>query len=139
MRTLSLLVAGLLIAGCSAGLEEQRQPVVGAEQRQGVPIEVENGSGSTLRVYVISGNNEWLLGRVEPLRTSTFALPEGMSGTMSLAARVSTGPRDEQHVSEGFSVTSGQRVSWQLRAPLGTTLPRISNIYIFGCHDDPAC
>ncbi len=137
---LSLIVAGLLVVGCGAGIQQQRQPVVGADpQRDGVPIEVENGSAATLRVYVVTGNNEWLLGRVEPLRTATFNLPEGMSGTMSLSARISTGSRDDEHVSEGFSVTNGQRVSWQLRAPLGTTLPRISNIYIFGCHDDPAC
>ncbi len=62
-----------------------------------------------------------------------------MSGTLALAARLGGGSRDEQHVSEGFNVVSGQRVTWQLHSPLGTTVPRISNIYIFGCQDDTTC
>jgi hypothetical protein len=137
MRYLNLLIIGLLVGGCGTGLQ-QRQPVVGAEERQGVPIEVNNGSGATLRVYLLSGNNEMLLGRVEPLRTTTFTLPEGITGSLALAARLGAA-RDEQHVSEGFNLVSGQRVSWHLHSPLGTTVPRISNIYIFGCQDDQDC
>src|SRR5690606_28834472 len=121
------LLAGLLLVGCGTGLQQQRQPVFGVgQQREGLQVEVENGSATTLRVYVVSGSNEWLLGRVEPLRTMKFNLPEGMSGTMSLAARLTADARDEEHRSESFSVSAGQRVSWQLRAPIGTTLPRIS-------------
>jgi hypothetical protein len=127
----------MLVVGCAG---KRDGPDVGQNPSDRVPVEVQNGSSITLSVYVLVGNTEWLLGRVDPLRTTTMNLPGGVSGTVALAVRPSGSRQSgEQHVSERFAIATGQRVSWQLRAPVGTALPRISNISIFTCSANSGC
>lgn len=130
-----LLLAAL--AGC--GAVDPSGPVVGpTPSDQGLPVSVENGSPANLRVFVVKGGGEILLGRVRPLRTGTFTLPLGMTGEMRLVVRPSNSrSAAERHVSQAFNLSAGHRVAWRLQASPGTSnLPNLSTITVFACGED---
>lgn len=131
-RLAAFILLGVLLGCASSGNEL----VVGEPPPSAVPIDIENGTGTPFRVFVAAGNNEWLLGRVDALRTVRLRLPGGLSGAMALIVRPAAASQfGDEHMSEHFSVAVGQRVNWQLRAPVGTVVPRISNIYIYACEE----
>lgn len=138
LRALPLLLL-LFIAGCAT---PAKGPVVGAfGPSERLQIRVENSSVADLRVFVLSGNSEFMLGRVEGLGTTNLYLPEGLSGPMNLVARPSASRAgSDRHLSEPFTVASGQRVEWKLQGSVGTSdIPQISSIAVFGCFEPSGC
>lgn len=132
-----LLLLLLMASGCASAGNQSRA----GGRASGSLVTVENDSSSPLRVFVRIGSNEVLLGRLDGMRTENFYLPPGAStGQINLTVRPAAA-RDfgEEHVSEPFSVQPGQWVKWQLRAPVGAYVPRISTIAVYGCEGEPNC
>lgn len=141
-RPLPFLLSVLLLlsfAGCATPVKGPIVGAFGAPQR--LQIRVENSSVADLRVFVLSGNSEFMLGRVEGLGTTNLYLPEGLSGPMNLVARPSASRAGaERHLSEPFTVAAGQRVEWKLQGSVATSdVPQISSIAVFGCFEAAGC
>lgn len=141
MRFRSGLLALLLISlGCGSTPNEAPRVGVGNNQ-SGILIRVENNGSNPLRVFALISREEMLLGRVNGLQTTNFYLPEGVSGQMSLVVRPNASRGfGEMHTSQPFSVSSGQRVEWQLRgASAAFYVPQISTISVYSCDGDDRC
>jgi hypothetical protein len=139
-RSPVLLLSTLLLASaCATSSGDRSGPTVGS-QGTTPSITVENDTATQFRVFLEVGGSEVLLGRVEGMRTARFNVPPASNGQLRLVVRPSAARETmEEHFSDPFSVQRGQRVSWQLRAPIGVTVPRISTIAVFSCEGEPNC
>ena len=124
--------------GVQGATDGELQPGLIAPE-SGVELTVQNETTRSLRVYVLAGGFETLLGRVDPLSDSSVRLWDASTGTVSLVARATTITEGEPgHVSEPVEVQKGHRLTWVLRASPGSTGPRISYVRVFRC-DEEGC
>ena len=138
MRTRTAAVALLLLAtGACAGNPEAGEPVVGGNGFDYTEIVVENDTPNTLRLFMLAGNAEAPIGRVDALSHEVVRIPGYIAPVIRLVARPSVNLDPQRaHVSEPVSIFPGQRITWELRASPGISdVPRMSFIKITACNE----
>ena len=74
IRSLASLAAAMLIASCMQHQTTSTRPSMSART-----VTFHNRGRDRIQVYLIGANEEWLLGRLEPLETVHLKLPESSS------------------------------------------------------------
>jgi hypothetical protein len=134
----ALAIGVILLAASACATAPRSEPQVG-QPSAGLPILVENGSTTNIRVLARIGSSELLLGRVDGMQDRLLRLPLGVSGTMQLVARLTPSGGDA-HFSEPFTLSAGHRITWKLRESPGAARgPRISTVHVFSCAEDERC
>ncbi|CAN5694003.1 hypothetical protein BH23GEM7_BH23GEM7_30280 [soil metagenome] len=110
-RTLAALLLVLAVEGCAAAGSAASGSLRATNSHM---VHVDNQSMFHVTIYALHGETPVMLGRVDMLRTRSFAVPAGIleGGTVRLMA-ARPGSR-HQLLSEPLWLTSGQQVSWRL-------------------------
>ena len=110
--TLCLTLA-FALSGCANVLRPGKPvPVL---QSDAPGLTVENQTTRTLRICLIAGSTEVVLGTISGLATGSFQIPPGFGGTafeFRIQARARGGA--ETYESESFSLPPGRKASWML-------------------------
>lgn len=142
MNSIRWILVGMLLGLLSCASTGQSGPEVGPlSTDEGIPVWIDNSSTGGYRVFAVIQQEERLIGRVDGLSTADLRLPQGISGNMALAVRPSNASlgRGERHTSQPFTVSSGQRVEWRIRASTATVVPQLSAISIYACDERQPC
>jgi hypothetical protein len=131
------LIAAIVLLLGATGCAQTEGPATLEPERwiDRTPVQVDNGTPNSIRVYALEAGGETFLGRVDPLTQSELRLPQGRTTTIRLVAKPSVDMgMGARHVSEPILIADGQRVTWRLHASPGVAdLPRISTISVFAC------
>jgi hypothetical protein len=103
----------LAISGC-AHLVRPGKPVP-AVQSDAPGLTVVNQTTRTLRIHLIAGTTEVVLGTIPGLTSASFSVPPGFGGTafeFRIQARARGGAED--YNSESFILPPGRKASWVL-------------------------
>lgn len=140
MRLTFFAAALTVLTGCAGN--EMAGPAIGEMGRiggEGIAVEIQNETPSSVRVFALAHGGEISLGRVSALGTRTVRLPYTL-GQFRLAVRPSTeASPGQQHVSEPIEVVRGQRLTWELRASPSALLPQLSTVRVFSCRSQTEC
>jgi hypothetical protein len=129
IRGTSLALALVAVFGCAHG-QSTGLPAAMGEDR--LAVRVVNGTANNLRIYLLDGGAEVLIGRVSPLSETSLRIPPGVAGNVQLVARPAAGADPKRrHVSDSFVLDRGHQITWRLRASPGISdVPRASSIHI---------
>src|SRR5829696_396876 len=111
ITTLCAILA-FVLSGC-ANVLRPGNPVPAVSDAPG--LTVANQTTRTLRICLIAGSTEVLLGTIPGLATLTFQVPQGFGETafeFRIQARARGGV--EEYDSESFTLPPGRRASWVL-------------------------
>ena len=106
------VMLGFALSGC-ANVVRPGRPVPAVSNAPGLTIE--NQTTRTLRIHLISGSTEVVLGTIQGLATGSFQVPPGFGGTaceFKIHAHARGGV--EEYRSESFSLPTGRNASWVL-------------------------